>query len=1480
MGLRATSKTTLRSILRLLAFLLIVVGIPAALTVFGQSSPPPTEQPPKANAGSAQTVSVGSTVFLDGSASSDINGDLLSFNWTLITQPEGSAVVLSNPTSVMSSFEVDEPGTYIAQLIVNDGQGDSTPAMVVLTTDNSTPVANAGVNQQVFIGDTVSLDGSGSSDVDGDRLQFTWKLNSKPEGSRAILSDPNAITPSFEVDQLGTYLAELIVNDANLESHPSAVTITTENSRPVADAGHDQSVKVGDLVVVDGSRSSDADEDTLLTYSWSLIAVPLGSAVELSDRISPNPNFSPDLPGTYVAQLIVSDGVINSKPSKVVISTTNSRPIADAGPDQTATVGNTVVLDGRNSFDIDGSPLTYHWSLLQQPNSDAVELSDPTSANPSIILSTPGVYLAQLIVSDGQLKSNPDTVTIKVPSARVPETTGGDPRLLQREAPLTTSAENLSAASGSFTQGITKYSDKSVNPLSVPPGVLRQAVSADVVTPACPTGTNLIISGRLVSKDVACTDDFFEPEITVLTQRDTQCSIGTDPGDPTIFEIPEVDDLDVGQCTYKPLRRARVSLFDRDILNQRGGPSRVTTVKTDDDGIFVICGNVGANSERDYFASVSTCADGSNDGDACGTEIGVERPFSVGVLNPQEQLYSTNSGTIPNACTGAIHWEIVDRRVNHNGAQEIYNLLANKAFDYLVDEVNFVNDDRLRVLFPSASTGFAGDTGDIFVGRDFETRDDVLLQQYGLYLQHRLNGGSLPVTGCGAKRFAEHETTTCAWIDGFGLFLQAAIQNDPNFDGVFNLEGPTPFSDHKESEGAVAATLWDIFDSQDEDWDEVSLGIGPIWESVKQQPADICEFVKAYNESPNGNPDITSILQHHLISCDSLESFDANRRFTGPSEALVLVSPSPRSLTQNDLDLLAEFEPKGLESELDKEVKAVAADGVTLLFLRLTIDSGEEGEVTFQVQSDAVESMGSLWPVGLGPESPLISGGQGNGDWEDEALPLMGKTTLSVETHKYNGDREELKGKTFAFAIYRAPRNFFEEDSGLRPIREVNISTTFTPFIPSAALNIDSEIQISIVRPPVMLVHGTFSDPGTWTKFPLWIKSAKGENGFTFPDPFTPFVTYRLSWADNNSGRLVTNAKLILPRIVDAINAFRTSPAFNDAGIKRIAVTQADVVTHSFGGPVVRRASQLEVDQDPLSLEWLNFRTYYNWGYGYIRKFISIAGTHKGSQMPGHTAKVNSQSSGALAKLGLVTPAPRIDCGATADQNVISDALRSLTQTIFPSHAIAGSSLIENGTPHEFVPFVAFQLLSCASIDPSVVFGPYCRGQFPRVLPVTLRQLVNYVFNFDHESGAQSNIVDTRPWHLGHAPNYDLTVRLPSMLGGITDQLSSLTGNPNGPFTDIYNMDPFNPPSDSLVGKISHIFETSSLDVSLKVEDLLLQSTQSSYFSRFPAVTNEIFDAHDLDMISEFPQEVVEDQLRIGGLRQTCPQSFFEKVFP
>ncbi len=278
---------------------------------------------PVANAGTPRSVQTGTLVVLDGAASSDANGDPLSYAWTLTARPAASTAVLAGATSAAPTFIADAAGSYVATLVVNDGQINSAPATVSVTasTANVAPVANAGSAQNVLAGSTVVLNGAASSDANGDPLTYAWTLSARPAGSSAALAAAGSATPSFTADAAGTYVVSLVVNDGKLNSVPATAIVTASagNAVPVANAGTAQNVAAGAVVTLDGSASSDANGDAL-TYAWTFASRPNGSAAALAGATTAAPTFTADLAGTYVASLVVNDGKASSGAATVTVT--------------------------------------------------------------------------------------------------------------------------------------------------------------------------------------------------------------------------------------------------------------------------------------------------------------------------------------------------------------------------------------------------------------------------------------------------------------------------------------------------------------------------------------------------------------------------------------------------------------------------------------------------------------------------------------------------------------------------------------------------------------------------------------------------------------------------------------------------------------------------------------------------------------------------------------------------------------------------------------------------------------------------------------------------------------------------------------------------------------------------------------------------------------------------------------------------------
>jgi hypothetical protein len=199
---------------------------------------------PIAEAGPDQAITlVGTTVHLDGNQSYDPDGDQITYEWTFASMPQGSNATLINANTATPSFLADVYGTYLVRLIVSDPWTQSGDTMSV-SFANVQPVANAGTSQSARVGETVTLNGSGSSDANGDSLTFRWAITSFPTGSGATIVNPFAGITTFVPDLAGTYVIQLVVNDGLLDSLPSTTqvqvvanpTVPTEATRDVQDA--------------------------------------------------------------------------------------------------------------------------------------------------------------------------------------------------------------------------------------------------------------------------------------------------------------------------------------------------------------------------------------------------------------------------------------------------------------------------------------------------------------------------------------------------------------------------------------------------------------------------------------------------------------------------------------------------------------------------------------------------------------------------------------------------------------------------------------------------------------------------------------------------------------------------------------------------------------------------------------------------------------------------------------------------------------------------------------------------------------------------------------------------------------------------------------------------------------------------------------------------------------------------------------------
>ncbi len=437
-----------------------------------------SNQAPVANAGADQAVNEGATVQLDGSGSTDADGNPLTYQWTAPAGITLSSANVSKPTFTAPEVTQDTPFTFT--IVVNDGTVSSTADLIVIMVKqvNKAPVADAGNDQTVNEGSTVQLDGTGSTDADGDVLQYVWIAPAGIVLSSETVANPTFLAPEVTKDTPLIFL--LYVGDGILNSDYQQVIITVKqaNKVPVANAGADQSVNEGSTVQLDGSGSTDADGNPL-TYQWTAPAGITLSSANVSKPTFTAPEVIQDTPFAFT--LVVNDGTVSSTADQVVITVKqiNKAPIAYAGTDQSVNEGSTVTLNGSLSSDPDGTVVTYFWAAPAGVTLNSPSVAKPTFTAPEVTADK--TYTFSLVVNDGTTSSTADEVIVTVKQVnKVPVANAGLPQTANERAIVTLDGSRSIDPDGDLLTfswispyGITLNNSTTNNPTFIAPDISR-----------------------------------------------------------------------------------------------------------------------------------------------------------------------------------------------------------------------------------------------------------------------------------------------------------------------------------------------------------------------------------------------------------------------------------------------------------------------------------------------------------------------------------------------------------------------------------------------------------------------------------------------------------------------------------------------------------------------------------------------------------------------------------------------------------------------------------------------------------------------------------------------------------------------------------------------------------------------------------------------------------------------------------------------
>lgn len=402
---------------------------------------------PEARAGADLRVNIGQDVTLDGSASFDPDGHIASYQWTLVqgkvsdltgtsspvlnsdgNMPLSSvpASGLTDPSSPVQRFKVVEGknwsnGLFVEfKLVVTDNSGLSSEDRVVLNV-NRPPISRPGADRTVLSTDDVILDGSASTDADGNIVAYRWYQYSGPT---AVLTGTNNAQVHVAIPQNVADGAKLVFglsvtdNEGSIYDNHVTLTVRLANRYPVAVAGADVQADERTQVQLSGAGSYDP-EGGALTYRWTQLSGPdahLGLPTAAESIVS---FTAPDVAQTganMVFELAVTDsvGLTHRDTVNVSINNVNRPPRArlfftPGGVDE----GSVVRLYAEPvSADPDGDNVSYQWLQFSGPSvtltgaaTEAVSFTAPQTDE-----SGTSVGIRLIVTDEGGLSGTADAV--------------------------------------------------------------------------------------------------------------------------------------------------------------------------------------------------------------------------------------------------------------------------------------------------------------------------------------------------------------------------------------------------------------------------------------------------------------------------------------------------------------------------------------------------------------------------------------------------------------------------------------------------------------------------------------------------------------------------------------------------------------------------------------------------------------------------------------------------------------------------------------------------------------------------------------------------------------------------------------------------------------------------------------------------------------------------------------------------------------
>jgi parallel beta-helix repeat protein len=325
------------------------------------------------------------------------------FEWTVISPSSAEHTYVTSVRVLDFTFKTTGNFQVVVRAVDVWGLYASTSVNVKVI-DDIPPVANAGKDILVNVGQEFTLSGAGSSDNHGIAI-ITWVVD--PEGINRR-SQGSILTLSIDVP--GEYGATLSVLDYSGNTDSDAITITVEDlSPPVAVAGHDQQLNLGERATFDGSGS--LDNVGIVEWSWAVTGEGMAS-----HREGAIAHMTFDELGMFKVTLTVTDGAGRFDTDVLwVLVLDNEPPVAVASEDVAVPMDTWVTLSAEGSSD-NVRIATFEWRFQYAKTTQSF-----TRKIFRFHFELPGVYVITLMVYDTSGNWAADTVEVVIVDNQEPE---------------------------------------------------------------------------------------------------------------------------------------------------------------------------------------------------------------------------------------------------------------------------------------------------------------------------------------------------------------------------------------------------------------------------------------------------------------------------------------------------------------------------------------------------------------------------------------------------------------------------------------------------------------------------------------------------------------------------------------------------------------------------------------------------------------------------------------------------------------------------------------------------------------------------------------------------------------------------------------------------------------------------------------------------------------------------------------------------